>query len=117
MAGGGLQEVDARELAQLHSSALSLAETLRRLLASDWRSGLAARERATATVTATALGARLMEAVNWVLTAQAVAAGELPDPGPATWRAGPSAAPPQGKLAVEVERLYRRIMQLDSEAR
>ncbi len=116
MAGGGLQEVDAHELARLHTTALLLAEDLRRKLAGDWRAGLEPRARAGATLAVTALGARLMEAVNWVLTAQGVAAGELPEPGPATWRAGPSAGTPHGKLAVEVERLYRRIMQLDSEA-
>lgn len=117
MSGGGLQEVDEREPAQLHAAALALAETLRRRLAGDWRAGLNPRQSAAATVAATAQGARLMEVVNWVLTAQGVAAGELPVPGPALWRSRAAEIMPDDRLAVEVERLYRRVVQLDSETR
>jgi hypothetical protein len=117
VAGGGLQGVDGRELARLHGVARHLAEDMRQRLAGDWRAGLDARGRAAATLAATNLSTRLMEAVNWLLTAQAVAAGEVADPGPAVWRAGPSTVPSKDALAVAVERLYRRIMELDTEAR
>ena len=117
MPGGGLQEVDRAELAQLHDAALQLAKQLRRQQTGDWRRGLDARTTAAATLAATALSTRLMEAVNWLLTAQAVAAGELADPGPAMWRPGRPPASTDGALAVAVEHLYRRVRQLDTEAR
>lgn len=117
MGQGGLQGVDARELAWLHTAALRLSEEARRQQLGGWRDGLDARAGALATLAATALNTRLMEAMNWLLTAQAVAANELADPGPAAWRALPWAAPPDGELAVAVDRLYRRIVQLDAEAR
>lgn len=117
MTGGGLQEVDQRELAQLHAGALGLAEDLRRQIAGDWRAGLDPRARAAATLVAARLSTRLMEAMNWLLTARAVAAGEIADLGPAAWHAAGPAALADGALAVSVERLYRRIMQLDSETR
>ncbi len=82
-----------------------------------WRDGLDARAGALATLAATALNTRLMEAMNWLLTARAVAAGEIADPGPAAWHTAVPMTPATGALAVAVERLYRRIVQLDSETR
>ncbi len=117
----GLQGVDQAEVAALHRTALGLGVAVAQRLRSDWRKGLPARERAAATVAAIGVETRVMEALSWLLTAQAVALGEAPDPGPAAWRAaGPLPAMPQGpeaELAAAVEALYRRVVRLDAEVR
>ena len=120
MARGGLQEVDMGLVSRLHDTALRLGEEARRQFAGDWRHGMDAPTRATATIGATVVSTRLMEAMTWLLTAQAVSAREIRDPGPATWHAG--AQPSElrghlGELAVAVDRLYARIVQADAEVR
>lgn len=120
MARGGLQEVDEALVKRLHGATLSLGDEVRRQIAGDWRRGLDPRASAVATIGATLVSARLMEAMTWLLTVQAVAANEARDPGPATWRAGtrPVVLPGRlGELAVAVDRLYGRIVAADAEVR
>lgn len=120
MAGNGLQVVDGALLASLHKSAMQLGAEVRQLLGSDWRSGMAPEDRIRSTISAATVSTQLMETMSWLLTAQAVAMRERPDPGPAVWRSGAAmaAAPgPLGALAVAVDRLYRRVVELDAEVR
>lgn len=144
MAGRGLQEVDQALLASLHASAMQLGQEARRRLGGDWREGLAGEAHVAATLAGMRVSTQLMEAMSWLLTAQAVAVGERDDPGPAVWRLAAAATPepatagfgklgsappavaatapaplPAGiaELAAAVDRLYRRIVQLDTEVR
>ena len=107
-------------VSQLHDMALRLGEEARRQFAGDWRQGMDAPMRATATIGAAVVSTRLMEAMTWLLTAQAVVAREVRDPGPARWQAGaqPAAlAGRLGELAAAVDRLYGRIVAADAEIR
>lgn len=120
MARGGLQEVDEALVMRLHENALRLSDEARRQFTGDWRRGLGAAAQADVTIAALAISTRLMEVMTWLLTAQAVAAHEVRDPGPAVWRAsaGPSVLPGRlGELAVAVDRLYGRIVAADAEVR
>ncbi len=115
----GLQEVDPTLLASLHEAAMRLGSEARKRFAGEWRPADPAA-RAVATVAGLTVSTQLMEAMSWLLSAQAVAAGERRDPGPATWHAGP--ADPAGiasigELAETTDRLYRRIIQADAEVR
>lgn len=120
MAGGGLQEVDPALLESLHTRAMDLGIEARRRFAGDWRRDLDPASRADATIAAANVSTRLMESMTWLLTAQAVSVGERKDPGPAVWRA-PASTERQhallGELAVSVDRLYRRIVEVDGEVR
>ena len=120
MARGGLQEVDEALVMRLHATALSLGDAARRQFVGDWRSGLDPAANAAATIGAITVSTQLMEVMTWLLTAQAVAAGEVGDPGPAVWRAGamPAVLPGQlRELAVAVDGLYGRILAADAEVR
>jgi len=119
VAGGGLQEVDQALLKSLHQTAMQLGQDVRRRFTGDWRPADPA-QRARATVAGMTVSTQLMEAMSWLLSAQAVAAGERRDPGPPAWHAGP--ADPAGiasigELAETTDRLYRRIVQADAEVR
>ena len=120
MAGGGLQEVDPALLDSLHTRAMDLGIEARRRFAGDWRSSLNPASHAAATIAAANVSTQLMEAMSWLLTAQAVSVGERKDPGPAVWRAPATSAGQRallGELAESVDRLYRRIVEVDGEVR
>lgn len=120
MAGGGLQEVDPALLDTLHARAMELGIAARKRFAGPWRAGLDPVAHAEATVVAANVSTQLMESMNWLLTAQAVSVGERKDPGPAVWRAPAPGRADQaelGELAEAIDRLYRRIVEVDREVR
>ncbi len=125
----GLQEVgkpiSPAVLANLHEGALRLGARHRTAFAGNWRASLDAPARVAATIAALHASTQLMEAMSWLLRAQAEVAS-VPR-APAQWRAGPapSLRAPGGTsrsaltgeradLARAVDILYRDIVATDA---
>lgn len=117
MTATALQGV-AAALATLHAEAIRLNRESWKVFGDGWRDGMAGPAHTAATIAALRVQTRLMEAMSWLLTAQAVAAGDTRDPGPPTWRAGvvdeTVLSGDRAGLAAAVGELYRRVVALDA---
>ena len=116
MGGEALQGVPPAVLAQLHGDAMRLGARIRATFPGDWRDTLAPHARARATIAALHASTQLMEAMSWLLRAQA---GSL---GTATWHAGASTPVPalgteRAGIATAIDRLYADIIAADAAAR
>ena len=89
----------------------------RAAFAGNWRTSLDAPARATATIAALHASTQLMEAMSWLLRAQAEVAS-VPR-APAAWRAGPATPTrvltgERADLVRAVDTLYRDIVATDA---
>ncbi len=113
--GGG--PISPAVLANLHEGAMRLGARHRAAFAGNWRVALDAPARAAATIAALHASTQLMEAMSWLLRAQAEVAS-VPR-APAAWRAGPATATraltgERADLARAVDILYRDIVATDA---